>query len=168
MAFKLMIEAMVYPLIYGGFISILMKKQGAAMQLYNYPPQIQARAVKRGITTEKEMTENARKNKTIGFAVMTILNLILICGVNHERTFWAGFYQSYILLNAFSLSDAAVIDSVWFCHSKFWIIPGTEDMTEAYHDYWFHWKWFFFGLVMVLPMAVIIGGFTAIIGLIVN
>ena len=87
-------------------------------------------------------------------------------GVNHETTFWAGFYQSYIFLNAFSIFDAAVIDSVWFCHSKFWIIPGTEDMTEAYQDYWFHWKWVLVGLVSLLPVAAVIGGLTALIGVI--
>lgn len=38
-----------------------------------------------------------------------------------------------------------VVDTIWFCHSKWWIIPGTEDMEEAYHDYAFHWKWFSLG-----------------------
>ena len=39
----------------------------------------------------------------------------------------------------------------------------TEDMTEAYHDYAFHWKWFFLSLVMSLPLAVIVGGIVALI-----
>lgn len=95
---------------------------------------------------------------------MTIMNLIIICLINGEKTFWAGFYQSYIFFNAFSLFDAAVIDSVYFCHSKFWRIPGTEDMVEEYHDYWFHWKWFFIGLITLIPMAAIIGGLTVLIG----
>ena len=96
---------------------------------------------------------------------LTIASLIIICVINHETTFWAGAYQSYIFFNAFSLFDAAVIDTVWFCHSKFWIIPGTEDMTDVYHDYWFHWKPFFAGLILIIPLAIIIGGLTASIGL---
>lgn len=38
---------------------------------------------------------------------------------------------------------------------KWWVIPGTEDMTEAYHDYAFHWKRFFLGLLLSLPLALI-------------
>ena len=44
------------------------------------------------------------------------------------------------------------------------LIPGTEDMTEAYHDYAFHWKWFFLGLVSSLALAAIVGVITALIG----
>ena len=39
-------------------------------------------------------------------------------------------------------------------------------MTEAYHDYAFHWKWFFLGLVTALPLSAIIGEIVALIGLI--
>ena len=161
---KLMIEAIAYALVYGAFISLLMIKQGAAMQLYNYPPRIQERAVTLGVTTKEEMAANAKKYKPLGFAVMTAICLFIICAMNHETTFWAGFYQAYIFLNAFSLFDAAVIDSVWFCHSKFWIIPGTEDMADAYHDYLFHWKWVLLGFVTLLPIAAVIGGLTFLIG----
>lgn len=96
------------------------------------------------------------------FSIAQIYNIL-----NKQTTFLAGFVQSYIFLNAFSLFDALVIDTIWFCHGKWWVIPGTEDMTEAYHDYAFHWKWFFIGLVSILPLALIIGGIVALIGVIV-
>ena len=165
MVLKLTVEAIIYSLLYAAFSVILMKKQGAVKQLYNYPPKIQERAVELGVTTKEEMAANSKKNKPFGFAVMTIASLIIICGINHETTFWAGAYQSYIFFNAFSLFDAAVIDTVWFCHSKFWVIPGTEDMTDVYHDYRFHWKPFFAGLILIIPLAIIIGGLSALIGL---
>lgn len=52
----------------------------------------------------------------------------------------------------------------WFCHSRWWVIPGTEDMTEAYHDYAFHWKWFFIGLVSSLLLSAVCGGITVLLG----
>ena len=52
----------------------------------------------------------------------------------------------------------------WFCHSRWWVIPGTEDMTEAYHDYAFHWKWFFIGLVSRLLLSAVCGGITVLLG----
>ena len=94
---------------------------------------------------------------------MVLLCVIFICAVNKERTFWAGFWQSYVFLNAFSFFDALVIDTLWFCHSKWWKIPGTEDMTEAYHDYAFHWKWFL-SLIAILPLSAIIGGAVLLVG----
>ena len=162
---KIAVEALVYTLLYTAFMLVLFWKQGAKHQLYNYPPAIQQRAIERGITTQAEMDANSKKNKLPGILVMAVLCLVITCGVNRQCSFWAGFVQSYIFLNAFSLFDALVIDTLWFCHGKWWVIPGTEDMTDAYHDYAFHWKWFFLGLLTILPLSLILGGMAALIGL---
>lgn len=34
--------------------------------------------------------------------------------------------------------DCFVIDWIWVYHSKKLIIPGTEDLTDSYKDYKFH------------------------------
>lgn len=52
MVLKLTVEAIIYSLLYAAFIVILMKRQGAVKQLYNYPPKIQERAVELGIITK--------------------------------------------------------------------------------------------------------------------
>ena len=75
--------------------------------------------------------------------------------VNYLFTFFDGFIQGYIFFNAFSLFDALVIDSIWFCHGKWWIIEGTEDRVDSYPNYAFHWKWFFIGLLSSIPLALI-------------
>lgn len=81
--------------------------------------QIQERAVELDITTVEDMADNAKKNKPLSLAVMIAVNLLIICVANRETIFWAGFYESYIFLNVFSLFDAVVIDTVCFCHSGF-------------------------------------------------
>ena len=162
---KLIGEAVLYSLLYTAFMLVLFKTQGVRKQLYNYPPAIQKRAIERGITTQAEMDATAKKNKTVGLLVMVVLCIGITCGINKQFTFWAGFVQSYLFFNAFSLFDALVIDSIWFCHSKWWVVPGTEDMTDAYHDYAFHWKWFFIGLISSLLLSLIVGGIVALIGL---
>ena len=159
MAVKIIIEAIAYSLVYSVFMIILFKIQGAKYQLYNYPPAIKERAIEKGIITQEELDKNAKKNKIMGIVVMILLSVII-------TTFFPGFLQGYIFFNVFSLVDSLIIDTIWFCHSKWWVIPGTEDMTEAYHDYAFHWKWFFLGLVSSLPLAAITGGIAALIGLI--
>lgn len=130
MELRLVLEAVIYTLLYSAFIVVLVKRQGVIKQLYNYPPKIQQRAVELGITTKEDMAANAKK------------------------------YKSY------SFFDAAILDTVWFCRSSVWRIPGTEDLTAEYNDYWFHWKWFFIGLFALLPLAAVVGGLTAVIGLI--
>lgn len=164
---KIAIEAIIYTLVYSLAMLMLFKIQGARRQLYNYPPAIQNRAIEKGITTQEEMNANAKKNKLVGILMMVVFSVFITCVVNRQFTFLDGFLQSYIFFNTFSLFDALVIDTIWFCHSKWWVIPGTEDMTEAYHDYAFHWKWFFLGLLLSLPLAVILGGIVALVGVIV-
>lgn len=166
MIVKIIIESIIYSLLYSAFMLILFNMQGAKHQLYNYPPAIKKRVIEKGIITQEQLNINAKKNKSIGVLVMVLLCIIIICAVNKEKTFFAGFLQSYIFFNVFSLFDALIIDTIWFCHSKWWVILGTEDMTEAYHDYAFHWKWFFLGFVSSIPLSVIAGGIVALIGLI--
>ena len=166
MAVKIIIEAIVFSLVYSVFMVSLFKVQGAKKQLYNYPPAIKARAIERGIITQAELDATAKKNKILGLLVMIIFSIIITCGINKQYTFWTGFWQSYVFFNAFSFFDALVIDTLWFCHGKWWVIPGTEDMTDAYHDYAFHWKWFFLSLLMIIPLSAITGGIVVLIGLI--
>lgn len=45
----------------------------------------------------------------------------------------------------------------WFCHDKHFIIPGTEDMIKDYHDYWFHIKGGFIGMLLAIPAALVAG-----------
>ena len=37
-------------------------------------------------------------------------------------------------------------------------------MTEAYHDYAFHWKWVFIGLVSSLLLSAVCGDITVLLG----
>lgn len=64
MAAKIVVEAIVYSLVYSVFMLGLFKVQGARKQLYNYPPAIQKRAIERGITTQEEMNANAEKEQS--------------------------------------------------------------------------------------------------------
>ena len=48
--------------------------------------------------------------------------------VNGSRSFLNGFLISYGLWLIVDWYDAIVIDILWLCHSKVWILPGTEDL----------------------------------------
>lgn len=53
--------------------------------------------------------------------------------------------------------DAIVLDCLWFCHDRHFVIKGTEDMVKDYHDYWFHIKGSLIGMVLAIPAALIAG-----------
>ena len=60
--------------------------------------------------------------------------------------------------------DAFILDCGWFCHSKKCIIPGAEDLTDAYHDYMFHIKGSAVGMLIGLPCCLIPGVVAMILG----
>lgn len=49
------------------------------------------------------------------------------------------------------------MDCIWFCHDKYLVIPWTEDMVDAYHDYWFHIKGALIGMLLGIPAGVVAG-----------
>ena len=76
------------------------------------------------------------------------------------RTFFEGWFHGYIMWVAEIWFDALVVDCLWFCHSKKMIIPGTEDLVDAYHDYWHHIKYAVIGMfsqaVIALPVGLLV------------
>ena len=98
------------------------------------------------------------------FAMMVFGALLglLVKYVNGCTTFLCGALTAYALWVVVNWFDAIVLDCLWFCHDKHFVIPGTEDMTAAYHDYWFHIKGALIGMLLGIPAALVAGGIAAI------
>lgn len=126
--------------------------------LYNYPPKIQERVKSLDYYKDKIPTQ---KNKLATKIVASILFLIIICVVlryiNGYETFIKSFGYGFLLWTIVNLFDAIVLDIIWFCHDKKYVIKGTEDMVEEYHNYWFHIKGFFIGEVLALIICALAG-----------
>lgn len=168
MVLKVTIEAIIVTLIFQAVMVILFKVKGPMFMISDYPPNIQKRVKELGMMPdEAKMKRDGRINDLWGTALMFVLMFIPIFFINGERTFLPAFIQSYIFFNGISWFDAIVIDCCWFCHSKFWVLPGTEDMVSDYKDYWFHLKFAVIGLVGLLIPAAILGGIVALLGVIV-
>ena len=87
---------------------------------------------------------------------------LLVRYVNGCTNFWGGAFTAYALWNVVNWFDALVLDCLWFCHDKHFVIPGTEDLKEAYHDYWFHIKGALIGMILGIPAALVAGILTII------
>ena len=127
--------------------------------IQDYPEPIRERVKELGLPVREE----SRKSKAFlirkGIALvlaLAILTVILVF-INKAQTFLQGFLISYGLWMVVNWYDAIVLDIAWFCHDKRVVIPGTEDLTDAYHDYWFHIKKSLFGSLLGLPVCALVG-----------
>ena len=127
--------------------------------IFNYPPAIIERCRTLGLVDEF--------NKPGGFVfyvkklsallVFGVLLGLLVRYVNGCTSFWSGVLTAYALWSVVNWFDALVLDCIWFCHYPHFVIPGTEDLTAAYHDYWFHIKGSLIGMLLAVPSVIIAG-----------
>ena len=139
-------------------IVILVMSKDPIKTLYNYPPKIQERVKTLDEYKDKVPT---KKNKLVAKVFASIIFIIILCIVlkyiNGCENFLDSFKCGFILWTIVNLYDAIVLDIIWFCHDKRFVIKGTEDMEKEYHDYWFHIKGFFIGEVLALVVCTIAG-----------
>ena len=128
----------------------------------NYPPEIVQRLIERGLVSgTKPPSEWQRiKKKWPAMLVLGLLIGLLMRCANGCAGFLSGFGTAYLLWLIVDWYDALIVDCVLFCHSRRFVIPGTEDLSEAYHDYMFHIKGSRFGMLIGLPCCLIAGGVT--------
>ena len=154
------------------FTVLILSKMNKPLEvmIYSYPPAIVDRVIELGLIEDTDRktssTQKALKRKWPAIIVFGIVLGVFVYFVNGTHSFASGFLTSYGLWLVVDWYDALILDIGWFCHSKKIIIPGTEDMVDAYHDYWFHIKESCLGMLLGLPACMIAGVFCQIIGMI--
>lgn len=96
--------------------------------LYFYPKPVQKKVYELGLT-DRETVAKKRKGFMIAFFAAMAAALILIIRVwNGIHSFWAAYLQALLFLKVMNWYDGIVIDRLWVGHSRFWVIPGTEEI----------------------------------------
>ena len=96
--------------------------------LYFYPKPVQKIVYELGLT-DRETVAKKRKDFMIAFFAVMAAALILIIRVwNGIHSFWAAHLQALLFLEVMNWYDGIVIDRLWVGHSRFWVIPGTEEI----------------------------------------
>lgn len=132
--------------------------------VHNWPPAIQQRARELGLIQTEQMAGSKKvyaKKLAAALAIAAGFAAVIYFA-NGARSFAGGLGYSYLIWTVINWYDAFIIDCLWVCHDRRVRIPGTEDMKE-YQDYWFHIKSSFRGQLIGLPVALLVGGLTAII-----
>ena len=96
--------------------------------LYFYPKPVQERVFALGLT-DRVTVSRKRRRFMIPFFLVMATALVLIVGLwNGVHVFWPAYWQALLFLEVMNWYDGVVIDRLWVGHSRFWIIPGTEDI----------------------------------------
>ena len=101
---------------------------GAVNGLYFYPKAVQDRAIELGLIGRDAM-DRKRKRFMISFYIVMLAALVLIIGAwNGVSNFGTAYLQALLFLEVMNVYDGIVIDKLWVGYSKFWVLPGLEDM----------------------------------------
>ena len=120
-------QLILFCLFYMGMVKLYVGNN-AVNGLYFYPKPVQERAIALGLTN-KDTLVRGRKQFLFGFSIAILAALVLIIGGwNGVRDFKTAYLQALLFLEVVNWFDGIVIDRLWVGHSKFWVIPGTEDI----------------------------------------
>ena len=138
---------------------VFLMSRNPIKQIFNYPPAIIERCKSLGLVDDSNRPGGPvfYAKKLVAMLCFGVLLGLLVRYVNGCTTFWSGALTAYALWCVVNWFDAFVMDCLWFCHDKHFIIPGTEDMAADYHDYWFHIKGGFMGMALAIPAALMAG-----------
>ena len=96
--------------------------------LYFYPKPVQEKAYKLGLIDRETVAKKRKRFMIAFFAVMAAALILIIRVWNGKQSFWAAYLQALIFLEVMNWYDGIVIDRLWVGHSRFWVIPGTEEI----------------------------------------
>ena len=137
---------------------------GAVDGLYFYPKTVQERAIEIGLTTQEKIKKK-RKIFMTEFYIVMLVALVLIIGLwNHVTDFKTAYLQALLFLEVMNIYDGIVIDKIWVGYSKFWLLPGCEDIP--YVQTWMQVlkKRSFLALIWVAGAAIVAGIVVLIFG----
>jgi len=139
---------------------------GAIDGLYFYPKAVQERAIEIGLTTQ-ETIKKKRKIFMTEFYIVMLTALVLIIGLwNHVADFKTAYLQALLFLEVMNIYDGIVIDKIWVGYSKFWLIPGCEDIPYVQTWKQVLKKRSFLALIWVAGAVIVAGIVVLIFGLI--
>ena len=123
----IILQLIIYCLLFTAMVKYAVRG-GAVNGLYFYPKAVQDRAIDIGLITREEMIRK-RKIFMTEFYVVMLCALVLIIGVwNRVTDFGTAYLQALLFLEVMNWYDGIVIDRIWVGYSKFWILPGCEDL----------------------------------------
>lgn len=167
MVVKMIVEVLFMWLIYALYMAILVGKKGPIGGIFFYPKVMQERTVELGLITREELKQRKINAFVLLITLMLVIPAIFILFVNKARSYFDCSLQFYVLFLGAEFFDWLFIDTFWVAMSDWWLIEGTEDLNDTWHNVNVK-KWKFVKLIpFAIPLAAIVGGLYWLIGLII-
>ena len=162
---RIVIEILMLWVCYAIYMVILVHGRGPIGGIFFYPKAVQVRVIEMGLMTEQELKSRRRMAFALLCALMLLIPGIMVLLINGARGYWDCCWQFYALFLGAELFDWLVIDTLWVALSDWWLIPGTEDLNDTWHNV--HVKqWKMVKLIVAgIPLAALVGGLYWGIGL---
>lgn len=123
----MIVQLILYCLLFTAMVRFAVRG-GAVNGLYFYPKPVQERAIAIGLTTQEAVCRKRKRFMVLFYTVMLAALLLIVGFWNRASDFKTAYRQSLLFLEVMNWYDGIVIDKVWVGHSKFWVLPGTEDI----------------------------------------
>lgn len=120
-------QIILYLLLFTGMVALAVRG-GAVNGLFFYPRPVQEQAYAIGLADRTAMGKRRKRFMAAFYLVMLGALLLIIGGWNGVRDFKTAYWQVLLFLEVMNWYDGVVIDKLWVGHSKFWVLPGTEDI----------------------------------------
>lgn len=121
------LQIFLYLLLFTGLVAFFVR-DGAVNGLYFYPRPVQERAFSIGLADRDDIAQKRRRFLLVFFTALLAALLLIIGLWNGIRDFKPAYWQALLFLEVMNWYDGIVIDRLWVGHSKFWLLPGTEDL----------------------------------------
>eukprot|EP00833_Pecoramyces_ruminatium_P010551 jgi/Orpsp1_1/1184583/evm.model.c7180000090095.1 len=156
--FSIIIESIIFCIIFTlSLVFWLTRERGVMAQIHNYPPKIIERVKELGQLPD-DYIEYGKKQKCICLPIYLLGIIILPILFAQISTFLEAWIHVYAIIIIWVFYDSFILDCLIFCRTKLFIIPGTEDMTKEYHNYWFHIKYAIISIPLMTIVALIPAG----------
>ena len=123
----LLLQLFLYCLLFTAMVKIAVG-DNAVNGRYFYPQPVQDRAIALGLTDRETVRRRFRRFMTAFYLVMLVALLGIVGIWNGVRDFGSAYWQSLLFLEVMNVYDGVAIDKLWVGHSRFWQLPGAEDL----------------------------------------
>jgi len=149
-----------HALFYGGVLSAVMAalvlgllRINPEILLKDYPPDIQE---KYGPMSERSKRQRIPVAIVLGAVVLGIV-IASFATVREQRggniSFLTAFVHLFVMFSVFNVVDLLLLDWLVVAIGPRWVVlPGTEG-SAGYKDYWFHFRGFLIGIVLILAAS---------------
>ena len=123
----IVLQLILYCLLFTAMVKIAVIG-GAVNGLSFYPKAVQERAIELGISDRATIDRRFKCFMTAFYIVMLAALVLIIGAWNGVTGFGEAYLQALLILEVMNIYDGVVIDKLWVGYSKFWVLPGLEDM----------------------------------------